>query len=1039
MKHANKTNITIVKYEPTHAKAVAKMWNESSEGWGGHSEVKTEEEVRIQEENSTNIITYIAFDGDEAVGYCGLSEYREDVGSLYVPLLNVRTDYHGKKIGKQLLLKALEETIDRGWPRLDLNTWPGNTKAVPLYKKCGFFWENRDDSVHLMNFLPTVLNIPAFTSFFNKTNWYEHSVRAIEVEPDGRKEGDFELYDYFWKHEGDSLHVAIEKTGRGICEVKTNEYAISMHLDSHKVIYGKGYPVRFRINNYTRKPLHIKLAGINQDNIEFPMFVQSEVSNSDVLEGSFILSETNKLQSSKKTHPTITANVWINDQELILKTGILPIAPVKCIGKTTGTFSILNREQLAYIELENNCNSDVTLFFRLNNHEGVTFGQERWQVDLTAHQRTTIPIPYTLSRATFYNENIAMTMVDNNNNISFSQQLTFPFHSPGFPLHGECLEYYHLFHGFTHISIKKETNELLYERGQKNSSEYTFHYPKLGKPFSEEFSIASPIDVKFYVKAHCVGVVLTYESRDFPHVFLHREVELTGDGIMSQQYVIENKGDKALKNLQLNYAHSFSLEDAHIPYDGQIVYIPGTLHSEVIYWEDKKLTENWLLSHAGNKHSALIWEEHVPIHFQHWHHQYFEECFPEIDSGKRVKSQKMWFGQQIFSSVDEVREFANQKSKIITTNEEPLSFSIKGSPIIKNEAIVTFQPFVKKNVDLDLTILSNEGNFAHSITRSKSEPLSAFNVHIPVKSENVMSVQLKGTLSSQHVDKQLVLFQETTTSVKTEEKVVDGHHTYEISNDIFTLKSAPSFFPSFYSLTDSETEWLASSFPTPISKSWWNPWVGGLSFGIEYLLQRKMLDLPSKAKFVTVFDQYSEEWTGIQITTIVEDHPKYEGLTFHQFAVTRPGIPVLAFFTLLEQNVGKHFYGTIERTYFNLSQGEKIGDLTIHVNDQESQAFQHHAHEVDLYHLKDALFERKGIKNKLHFIPNKSIEDVATYMNKEVILGAAEQPLYTKNGETEITEPHFFVLSEHTYKLGDYHSLRSLRFTIERKSSSENN
>lgn len=61
-------------------------------------------------------------DGDVVVGYCGLSEYREDEGALYIPLLNVRVDYHGKKIGKLLLLKAIERSIELGWPRLDLYT-----------------------------------------------------------------------------------------------------------------------------------------------------------------------------------------------------------------------------------------------------------------------------------------------------------------------------------------------------------------------------------------------------------------------------------------------------------------------------------------------------------------------------------------------------------------------------------------------------------------------------------------------------------------------------------------------------------------------------------------------------------------------------------------------------------------------------------------------------------------------------------------------------------------------------------------------------
>ncbi|MFD0960511.1 hypothetical protein [Paenibacillus chungangensis] len=58
-----------------------------------------------------------------------------------------------------------------GWPRLDLFTWAGNTKAVPLYKKCGFFWEKKDDSVHLMNFIPTVLQTEALLPSLERLDW----------------------------------------------------------------------------------------------------------------------------------------------------------------------------------------------------------------------------------------------------------------------------------------------------------------------------------------------------------------------------------------------------------------------------------------------------------------------------------------------------------------------------------------------------------------------------------------------------------------------------------------------------------------------------------------------------------------------------------------------------------------------------------------------------------------------------------------------------------------------------------------------------
>src|SRR5699024_6568180 len=191
---------------------IADMWNESQDNWGGNSAVTTAEEVKQQEANSSDLNLYIAMDGDKAVGYCGLSEFMDDKQTLYIPLLNVRGDYQGKKIGKMLVLRALERTIDLGWPRLDLHTWPGNTKAVPLYKKCGFFWEERDDSTHLMNFIPFVLRTEAVKDFFEDTHWYENSTRKIEIKPDGKIKNGFHYYEYTWEKNGSMLRMEFERT-----------------------------------------------------------------------------------------------------------------------------------------------------------------------------------------------------------------------------------------------------------------------------------------------------------------------------------------------------------------------------------------------------------------------------------------------------------------------------------------------------------------------------------------------------------------------------------------------------------------------------------------------------------------------------------------------------------------------------------------------------------------------------------------------------------------------------------------------------------
>lgn len=177
------------------------MWNRSNESWGGGTNLRTEETVRREMESSSNLYAFLAVHEKEVVGFCSFAHYRYDERALYVPLLNVRPDYHGYKVGRNLILNAVRKTVEAGWPRLDLFTWAGNTKAVPMYKKCGFFWEKKDDNVHLMNFIPTILQTEALAPYFEELDWYADSTRELVIEPDGRRERGFDFFDYTWKKE----------------------------------------------------------------------------------------------------------------------------------------------------------------------------------------------------------------------------------------------------------------------------------------------------------------------------------------------------------------------------------------------------------------------------------------------------------------------------------------------------------------------------------------------------------------------------------------------------------------------------------------------------------------------------------------------------------------------------------------------------------------------------------------------------------------------------------------------------------------------
>ena len=54
-----------------------------------------------------------------------------------------------------------------------------------MYKKCGFFWEKKDNAVHLMNFIPSVLQTEALGPYLERIDWYSDSLRNLDIRPDG--------------------------------------------------------------------------------------------------------------------------------------------------------------------------------------------------------------------------------------------------------------------------------------------------------------------------------------------------------------------------------------------------------------------------------------------------------------------------------------------------------------------------------------------------------------------------------------------------------------------------------------------------------------------------------------------------------------------------------------------------------------------------------------------------------------------------------------------------------------------------------------
>lgn len=260
-------NLKIVEYNDSYAAKVADMWRRSSEGWNGGWADETEETVKKDHVGKDYINTYLVEKDDEILGYCKITTFPFDKNVMYVHTLNVRYDCHGKGIGKLLILKSLERTIELGYKKLDLYTWPGNTKSIPLYKKCGFVYEDRADATYLMNFIPLITTHELFIDYFKDVEWYKSLQREINLDCNDLKKGNTKYFDYLWDNGDKKLRVNIEKKSKGINLIETEDYLIEAKVEDQSLIYGQNYKINYDLVNKSGKPLNVELKGEDNRNI----------------------------------------------------------------------------------------------------------------------------------------------------------------------------------------------------------------------------------------------------------------------------------------------------------------------------------------------------------------------------------------------------------------------------------------------------------------------------------------------------------------------------------------------------------------------------------------------------------------------------------------------------------------------------------------------------------------------------------------------------------------------------------------------------
>lgn len=924
----------IIEYNHNYAKLVADMWNLSNSSWGNDNDMQTEQDVITSESNSGNLKLYLAIDNEEVVGYCSFSEYKQDEGASYLPLLNVRPDYHGKKVGKALILKVLEDAIASKWPRFDLYTWSGNIKAMPLYKKCGFFWERNNNTVHLMNFIPYVYQTEALKPYIEQLDWYQDSKRHIDMQQDGREENDFDFYRYDFKNDKTELSLEFERYGRGLTYISNNDYEIRMSVLNHKLVYDQEYKVAYTVVNKTDKPLEIRFQGNNNKNITSDYDEVVTIDDSKTIELPFFIKQTDKVQNRGKTHPCVEADVYINGLKANFRMGILPKRPLEVDLVITDFIHRLGHTYDGFLNVENNLQSKQTFKIKLPNSI-VTF-KEEIEITLDKSEKQSIKVPYTVNSYGFYNEKAVIT-VDKK---SHTKDIKIP-------VSGEKESFICDFDNDTFIVSGNYT--AMFHKQSKNISiinkfhgdAYTaFMAPKLGKPYSLEFSNIMP-EINEISNNE---IKIVYQSKAFNGMFLNIYVKNTY-GVLEVAYELENKADE--QTISLSIPVWKPLSDSYVPYNKDIlkIYKEGNNVSNL---DGSLIDENWMYNYKQKQ--GFTWHTSMEMKVTGWHMSFDIEDI-KLKKNDTYKTEP-FIVSFVHPDLKSFRRFAHSKGE-------------KQNIEYYDVAINNQNPFIQ------------EGAKAEFVCRIKTLIKGTFETEDQkVDLKETVTVQpglnkFKIKLEDRTIKEKRLLFQPVGTVTQTEE-----NGSLVVHNGLVTFKADMNFADSIYSLQFDGYEWLDSNYPTPKERAWWGDFVGGITQRMNGLQDIAAIKEKRSAEFVTIKDNHGNEWSGIKIITNIEKDPDLKGITLEQYTLTLPGVPLIHTFTNVINKSGKLLLDKFLERFNTLRPADQREDIKIKVKNTTYKALDT---AVDL------------LMDKVLQIQSKRSHDLVFYTRKNDLIYSSEK------------------------------------------------
>ena len=630
------TGTIIRPYTEADAPAVATLWRASSIEWPGGGPFggrhATAEGVRHEQRARHPLETFIAWrvdptTGDDvAVGYCSLLAQPDDATATYVGLLTAHPAWHGQGVGRDLLMAAISRTIAVGRDRVDLHTWSGNLKAVPLYKKVGFYWVP-DTSVRMANFLPMLMRIGAVRTYFDETgaDWYADAVRALDLAPDRESRAGTEVYRYVWERDDGRLEATIDRHSNALVALATPNFSVGVTLDDARVPTGTRRIATFRLAVPDGKPsVSATLVASGTGAVRSSRQAHRTVAGGSsgtvdwIVEG--VLSGLPTNPRPGMTSPDLVNVIAVIDDEPVGFACAARVVPPVALAVDDVLPMHPGQSREVWVTIENETNSVVVPVVRVTASGPflIDTGQAAMP---TLAPRARASFPLTLRATASGSGTVHITGVHGDNPVT----IRAPLHAgePGA-----------IFVDQTDAHVRVTTDDLVVTAPLANSGwQPTFtvtdrhtgnallrHACGLGPPFSPSPISASTWSPEVTHHDGAVSIVLRAMPADLPGVTFERHLRIAGSGVTDVRYRLVNGSDAPL-TFDVGTGTSADLDGSRhtriaCVVDGAVVDDESDAFPD---WEEpsggaSRLSEGWIAEYGDGMVVGAIWTDAVDVH-----------------------------------------------------------------------------------------------------------------------------------------------------------------------------------------------------------------------------------------------------------------------------------------------------------------------------------------------------------------------------------------------------------------------------------------